>query len=230
MDISRPSGHGQARGGIAILFLPLLVAVLAGLDHPVRAAEPALLPRIPHVAAIRILGSTGAAVPANMEDLRLDDLEDAAGILRWDWGMEIPPGRKLMIHFHGGDSGSNPPRVDDYTYAVIGPLVASFGNRISLVRQVTNQNQAEQLSLQIRTRKLGDPNFWAGMNPTIQIAADPAWNGERGSSGSTEIPSTIWEQHLGPPNAPRRLSFQLDVAVIPAVPTDIPGQIVAVQK
>ena len=202
-------------GGIAILFLTLLA---------VRADQPPL-PHIPHVAALHILGQPGA--PANLEELRLDDLEDAAGILRWDWGMEISPGKKLVFHLHGGDSGSNPPRVDNFIYEVIGPLAASFGNRISLVRQVMNQNQAEQLSLQIRTHQLDHPSLWVGINPTIQIAVDPAWSGERGSSGSIDIPSTIWEQHFGPPNAPHRLSYQLDVAVVPAVPTDIPGQIVS---
>ncbi len=200
MDGLISSGHRLANARLTIAsFLPLLIAVLAGFDDSVRAAQPAPLPHIPHKAAIRILWQPGAVAPANMEDLRLDDLEDAAGILRWVWGMEIPPGKKLVIHLHGGDSGSNPPRTDDQAYEVTGPLEASFGNRISLVRQVTNQNQAEQLSLQIRTRHLDDPARWAGVNPVLQFPADPTWSGERGSSGATEIPGTIWEQHLGPP-------------------------------
>src|ERR1700733_4084499 len=152
MQASWFPGPGVTKSVIAMLCCAFIIlAVLSVLDHPVQAVQPATAPANPDAASIRLLFNPGDQ-PTNMDQLRLYDLENSVGILRCAWGMEIPAGKKLVLNFHGGKSS--------YIYEITGPLAATFGNRISLVRQMVNNKQAEQLALEIRTQPGPDSSLW----------------------------------------------------------------------
>jgi hypothetical protein len=205
------------------------LVVLMAWIFPAEAAPFPSSTAIPSQASIRTLWYPGLE-PKNMEELRLRDLEDAAGILRWDWGMAIPAGKKLVIRLYGGDSGATPLIWSDYTFAVNGPLAPSFASRISLVRHSTDHDRTTQLSFEISAQHEGGINESEPSFPPIDIG--PGWDGDRGGTGRTGgvMPGTIWEEHLGPKDAPNRLDYKLDVTVAPADPEAKPGWIVTVPR
>lgn len=212
-------------GIFVVVMLALGSAPIFASSKSTGTAQSAPPPRISSDGSIRTLWLNDGSSPQNLQELRLRDLESAAGISRYDWGMTVPAGRKLVIHLSGGRSGGEHPVFNDYVFAVNGPLASSFANRISLIRHMTNHDRTVQLAFEISAQ---GKNGIAMANPSFpEIEVDPGWVGDWGNT-SGEMIGTIWETHLGTADAPDLFHYKLEISTAAADPTAKAGQIVTI--
>jgi len=156
----------------------------------------------------------------------MQDLYDAAGLTRYIWNLEVPAGKKLVIHLSGGLSGDKGVHWENYTCEVTGPLARSFNNRFCLIVHKTNNDLTERLCFEIYT-EAGHPSEGRGGGGSFSpIDLEPGLEGSWGNWGGNGFPGTAWELRLGPKDAPFRLYYKLDAYLAPADPGAKPGQIV----
>jgi hypothetical protein len=144
-------------------------------------------------ASFRLVWSNGQ-LPENIEDLRLNELEDAAGITRYVWEMAIPAGQRLILHFSGKVAANPQASMSDCTWSMNGPLAPCFTNRISLVRRMTNNNQTAQFFVQINTQCLGGLGTRGNNFAFSPFEIGPGWEGDWGATFSpVPFPATAWK-------------------------------------